>query len=428
MFILKAFAEFDKFANNVAGNTATIGELGPKSITFSKEKGYYYSTDQKEIKLISFFSELNGVNTPVDDVTATKVFNVLNWMYAAILANQITASTITIAAGITADLIDQVEELVVGSIVNNGTYNAPEYLSWKISGEDVYITVWFADAAFIAQYDEYEITVIPPMNNLNSFFDSSLMVESKLNSLSISTLAENIQTAKAGYPETIVKIETFDYVDPADITNTLDTRWGILIYGPAGDNPDAIKEAISTFILANSTHLRAEWLPLLPDIFRRTEFIFTPMWDQYAIPNRVLEAGIYSPIALASTALTATKQIATEYGNNHIETYLSIMGHPFRSLAITVIGGEENRGGKYHLTDWYSDYISVNTGSADFARMDTETQIFANALAEMLYIAETMDKYSVITGYSKVIRGNILFVSKTFDNVQYLVAAKVNFN
>jgi len=49
-------------------------------------------------------------------------------------------------------------------------------------------------------------------------------------------------------------------------------------------------------------------------------------------------------------------------------------------------------------------------------------------LAEMIYQAESVDKYTVLPfGMTRLVRDDILYIVKTVDNVQFLVVAKSNF-
>ena len=59
---------------------------------------------------------------------------------------------------------------------------------------------------------------------------------------------------------------------------------------------DYILDAIKDHILDNSTHDVDDWVEVFPDIFGMTEYIITPMWNRYSIPNMTLQTGLYSPM------------------------------------------------------------------------------------------------------------------------------------
>jgi hypothetical protein len=201
----------------------------------------------------------------------------------------------------------------------------------------------------------------------------------------------------------------------------------VLIYGAAGDNVDSIKDALMAHILANSTHSQAEWTAIFPDIFKRTEFIILPLWDQYAIPNRNLATGIYSPQVDLAAVVAKMKTYATQYPEAHIDTHLTMFTHPYRSLALLSIGSPDNRNEKYKLREIFSDLISVASTSVDFNRMAESTQEWAYELERMLYVAESMSEFTTVpTGMQKIKRNGILYLAKSYLNINYLVVAKEN--
>ena len=136
----------------------------------------------------------------------------------------------------------------------------PEWVSWKCVedltlGENE-IRVWFVDDSFNEQYDEFEIVVVPPFDNLDDFFKTGTEVENLLKSFDDAARFQRMQNAKDGHPETIIRSQPYNYIDPYNASHKVASNWGLLIYGPAGNNIDAINDALVDFILANSTHTR----------------------------------------------------------------------------------------------------------------------------------------------------------------------------
>lgn len=428
MYSLKGFVSFAGFANNVPGQVAKIGELSSYSLTYAKDKGIYDDVVNKDIIITSFFSKLDEVSVSIPDTVRAQIFELVSWVYGQMVATNNTQDRTTFLTSLANTYTATIEEVECGTIVTDDTYFIPEWISWKIIGTDNNIRLWFTDESFRAQYDEFEIVVVPALELLDNFFQQASQVEILLNAMTTTKMVDRLQQAKGDYPETVIKVETFNYVAPGNPNYKVPSRWGVLIYGAAGNNVDSIKDALVKHILENSGHERPDWVEILPDLFKRTEFILTPLWSQYGIPNRNLEAGIYSPLIKYSDVLNIAKQTATQYPAVHVENYISFMGHPYKSLAMSVVGGPENREGKFYLTDFYSDYIMVNTSSIDFNRMSPETQDLAKALADMIYQAESVNKYTVLPfGMTRLVRDDLLYIVKTIDNVQFLVVAKINF-
>ena len=428
MYSLKGFVSFAGFANNVPGQVSKIGELSSHAMTYAKDKGIYDDIANKDIVVTSFFSKIGTEQVSMPDNVRINVFELVSWVYGQMIATTNTQDRAAFLTALASTFTATIEEVECGVVVTDGTNFIPEWISWKIIGTSSYIRLWFTDESFRAQYDEFEIVVVPALDLLDNFFLSATQVELLLNSMTTTKIVDRLQRAKGDYPETVVKVETFNYIAPGNPNFKVPSRWGVLIYGAAGNNVDSIKDALVKHILDNSTRPRPDWVEILPDLFKRTEFIFTPLWAQYGIPNRNLEAGIYSPLMKYHVALSAAMQTARQYSEEHVRQYISFMGHPYKSLAMTVLGGPENREGKFFLTDFYSDYIMVNTSSIDFNRMSPETQELSKALADMIYQAESVNKYTVLPfGMTRLIRDNILYIVKTIDNIQFLIVAKINF-
>ncbi len=428
MYSLKGFISFAGFANNVPAQVAKIGELSSYAMTYAKDKGYYDDVANKDIVLTTFFSKQDDVVIAIPDIVKAKVFELVAWVYGQMVTTSNTQDRTTFLTSIANTFAADIEEVECGQVVTDGSNYIPEWLSWKTVGSNNYIRLWFTDESFRNQYDEYEIVVIPALEDLDQFFLQAVDVDVRLNAMTTTKMVDRMQLAKGDYPETVMKVETYDYIAPGNPDYKVPSRWGVLIYGNAGNNVDSIKDALVSHILANNGHPRSEWVDLIPDLFKRTEFILTPLWSQYGIPNRTLEAGIYSPLVKVAGALSIAKQTATQYPEAHVDNYISFLGHPYKSLALAVVGGPENREGKFYLTDFYSDYIMVNTSSIDFNRMSPETQDLVKALADMIYQAESVNKYTVLPfGMTRLVRDELLYIVKTIDNVQFLVVAKSNF-
>lgn len=432
MYVLKGFISNTRWANNTPGVVSQLGELSPIGITFSREKGYYSDKDiAQNLLLTTFISNNNGVNRAVPVPISSQILEVANYVYNQTLSGQVDIDPTLMLENLLTNYAGKAENFECGAVISDGAHALPEWVSWKTKLDatltDNFIKIWFVDQSFQQQYDEYEIVVIPPTSTLDNFFQSGDKVETMLLAFSSEEKIQRIQIARAGYPETIIRMNTFVYIDPLNRNHQVPSDWGLLIYGPAGDNVDAIKDALMDYIIGNSVHTRADWTNILPDIFKRTEFIMLPLWDHYAIPNRVLETGIYSPQVRLATAVSEMKQFATQYPTAHIDSHVSVLGHPYRSLSIVSIGSPDNRNSQFELADVFPDFISVSSTSPDFNRMSAVTQGWASMIAEMLVVAEKMGEFTTIpAGFMKVKRGNVLYLTRSYKNINYLIVAKVN--
>lgn len=431
-YYLKGFASFGNLASNVPGATSQLGQLSTYGQTFTKDRAQYYNATYPDITLTGIAShDDTGTKLQINATIADQAVNVCQtiYNYAVQKAGEIYQDELQTY------LLSQFEttasSFICGNIVTNGTIYMPEFVQWTMLGTtDNFIKFWFSDSAFTLEYDEYEITVIPPLDNLDDFFLTGTDVATKLASRTLSDMAQLVQAAKNKDPETVYDIELYNYSHPLTPDTKISTAWNVLIYGIAGDNIDAIQNAIVDYVLANSTHTRDEWKTILPDLFRHSEFIILPRWDKYAIPDKTVQAGIYSPFIELSEALTFAVAKIPSYPSAHIQTYLNSTVFPYRSINLLSIGCNENLNNKYQLTDIVSDFINVGTGdpNLDFNRMTQNTQAFSNMLSAMLVAAESATLYSSLpTGMSRVTRDGIMYIVQRFMTYHLFVAAKLNY-
>ena len=183
------------------------------------------------------------------------------------------------------------------------------------------------------------------------------------------------------------------------------------------------------WVLENSAYPEDEWEKFIPDLFKVTEFLITPLWDEYSIPNETLTAGLNSPIIDYNIILEKARATATQYPDVHVDQYTQVSVANYKSLGFIVVGGTENRDGIYTFKAQFPDYIVIPTSSNEFGRMSPITQEWVMKFSEMLKIAETMDTFSdVPLGYTRVIRDNVMYVAMMHDQVQYLVVSQKSYN
>jgi hypothetical protein len=432
MFVLKAFATHSEFVNNVPGVLSPIGEISTQALTFAREKGYYKSTLSADIDLISFTSLLGNTQYQLTQDLVDQIIKVISHIYTVSLNTQGQIYSDQLLQDLILNYSHVGIGFTCGNIVNNGTYYAPEWVSWEstdnsIIGTGNSITVWLSDPSFQLQYDDYEIVVIPPITNLDDFFKQYLSVTGIVNSITPTDLMTNVQAAKNGYPETIISAKVHNYIDKYNPNNTFPTVWNLLIYGAAGNNIDIIQNALINYILTNSTHTREQWTVIFPDIFKRTEFSIIPNWSNYAIPNKTLQVGIYSPTTTVSNILTALDTLLQNYPAAHINANTTVTITPYKSLTLFSVGSPDNKYNKFKITDLFPDYISVPSTSIDFNRMSLDTQEWALLIMNMILVAETMGtKTSLPPGMSRTTRNGILYVVSSYKDIDYLVAAKMS--
>lgn len=430
MYQLKGFIEILSLVNNTVGATAVFGEQSTWALTYTKEKGEYTSSLAPGYVLTSISStdSVTG-KTPVTQPYVDHVLTVAKWVADYGLSHSSFITRADFHDDLLAQFNTTMGTLNFGELISNGSYSVPTWISWinPLLPTNI-LKIWFSDTAFTAQYDGFDIVVIPPLDNIDDMFLPANVVQAKVNLRTISDTIDAIQTAKAKNPETVIRTEIYAYKNVNYPDVTFPTTWSLLIYGIAGDNVDSVKDAIIEHILDNSTHTRDDWTALLPDLFKRTEFIVLPRWDKFAIPDMSVQEGVYSPIMNLKECVTFAKSKITAFTASHIETYLTVHPSTYRSVSLLTIGNPENKDSLFKVSDVFADYIDVGTASTDFNRQAAATRDWSSLMEALVIAAESMTEFSDLPiGMRRLTRDGILYVAKVYLNIQYLVAAKINY-
>lgn len=428
MFSTKSFCNISALASNVPGATSALGEITTYAKTFTKELGMYHSSTIEGYDLFNFTSVDTGIEVKMGHALVDQAIALVDYLVRTTLSTPGELFVDQLLIGINpVALANTASSVALGPMVSEGVNWLPSWISWSDDSNPSENThkVWLAIGAFQLQYTEYEIVVVPPFARLDDFFLPGSIVESRIKAITPTQMMEQIEVVKGGDPETRIRTDPYAYHDTINPTRIIDVYWTVLIYGDAGDNPDLIRDALASFILANSAYDRVVWAKVFPDIFKRTEFIFVPYWENYAAGQRILSHGVYSPVVNIAGATSRYSSFVTEYAAGHIANKIQVMGFPYRSLVLAVVGNIENRNAKHRLTDYYPDYMNVSTSSTDFNRMSLETQTLMLRLNELIVLAERWDEsVDVPHGTSRVMRGGKMFLVITLDRVQYLVLTK----
>lgn len=431
MYQLKGFISIAALTDNTVGNVSPFGELSLWSQTYTRDRGEYETAGVPGFKLSSIFSVDSEIGKVSLDVgLANRVLVLAKWIYDYFQSTTELITPSDFAEQVRTYFVDEISYFNFGDFVTHNDITLPEWVSYRnenFPAND--IKIWFSDIAFSNQFEETEIVPIVPLDNLDDFFLYPTNVKTLIESRTPTQMMDLIQAAKNKNPETIIRTLTIAYVNPNFPDFTFNTSWSVLIYGAAGNNLDSIRDAIIKYVLANSTHSKAQWGVILPDLFKRTEFILLPNWHTYAIPNKTVQAGIYSCVTTPALANVYAKTIIKEYTPEHILANIVHFSHPYKALAINCIPGPDNQFGKTQFLEVFPDFVNVNTSSTDFNRMSLNTQNWMLLLERLLLTAETMTEYtSLPDGINRVTRSGFIFASVNFQNIQYLVGAKYNLN
>ena len=446
-YVLKGFVGYSALANNTPGVTSTLGELSTDSRTFAQDiQVYGGSTGGATPSSVdmSVFSTTNsdGTAAVVPSDYASTLLTIAAWLYNQALLGSFTADANVFIQALTSQYGTVINTITIDQMLSQGGIWLPGELQFYFTNASTVspsntglsrIKLWFSDQAFRSEYDLYTIAVVSPVTNLDDFFNAATQVQTSVNVLTLPQLMANIATARNSWPETILSSQIFDWMDPVTVGNFIPTNWTYLIWGAAGNNIDAIKQALQAYILANSSHTQAEWAAIFPDIFTSTEFIITPLWTQYAIPNQTLVQGMYAATVNPNQALTMAVETAvgSTYTPQYIANHINIVPTAYKAMAMAVVGNPQNEGGITEFTVRWPDYLDVPTTSSDYQRMGQDTQAFVSLLYKLLAAAETMtDTSDLPVDVTRLTRVNsatgdtVMYAVAAYNNVDYLVVTK----
>lgn len=430
MYNLKGFIGIPSLVSNVPDQVAKIGELSKDSLTYAKDVTIHTSASLPNTVFLSFHSVKD--ETPSDVPPEAKDINLKlsKFMFDQAVAGAITNDPQALRQMVLAEFDDVLTSFSTGKMVTNGVIWMPEYVVFEVNtiNEPNRIQLWYVDDSFAGQYDEYFIEVVHPIIPYDDFFKDPLVVIQALRDYNFDEKLEEAQVKRAKYPPTNMRSLTYDYVNPSNQNMREPARWIVLLYGVAADNVDFINDKIVEELLANSTHTREEWEKILPDLFKKTEFIITPFWHNYSVPAGILGSGFYSPTVDPRKELPLLQRTARGPGYTAAwaaEQY-ELSSHTYKSLAFGVLGNPSNREGIVRFSKKFPDYLLVTNDSNDFDRVDPlTTGEWMVLFAKLLKVAETMDRYtSVPLGVSRMIRDGVVYASAVFQRVNYLVVTK----
>lgn len=430
MYQFKGFVEIETLISNVSNQVAAIGELSSHCQTYSKDKLIFNDPSNRSTSLINFCSKsTNSGTVSVPISISTMGLSISNWIYQRQMALTSVETKDTFVNALVTNFIGTCDNLNCGEMktASNGR-SFPEWVTWKNRNyltEDNINKIWFSDSSFRQQYDEYEIVVIPPFPTIDFFFNAASAITKELATRSYSKTLDAVGLARGEYPETVLTSESFDWVNPFNPTDKINTDWSVLIYGPKGNNYDLIVNAVYDYIVKYSVRPADDWKLIFPDIFKRTEFVILPKWHSYSIPNMTLQAGIYSSVINLKKELEYLKRVLPDYPSVHIDNHATVLPNPYKNIILDVIGGVNNRENLFEITQIFPDIISVSNTSNDFSRMKYETQGFLNLLAKLIIAAEKMTLFTdVPIGLRRTVRNNVIYIGASYLKVQYLMACK----
>lgn len=442
MYKFKGFASIPVNANNADGQVAAFGELSNYAHTFSRHKSNWANaTLAPNIELVGFrtVNDSNSYMTPSNNVV-NHILSVCQWVYTQYAASAIpsNANKAAFIASLTAQFPAmasvQINEILADT---PSTKRMPDYIQWEFTDGDTnvtQITIWFSDNRFRTQYDEYEILLVPPLTNIDQLDNPITTVQPLLAAVTPDIPFNAVGALVGDKPSTVTRIYQVTWSDYTNPGATLVTNWYAVIYGQAGNDADALKDAVKAYITANSTG--THWASLYPSLYSDNEFVIIPQWADIASPLTGLNPALYrSSLKVAALKSGAQARIPATYASQvasigaFLDANLVIAAAFWRSIMFMALGSPSNVGGVADFNTVFPDYMDIPSTSSDFARMSSDTQGFIVKLNDALQKAMDMTSSSPVpAGYARTVRSNRIYLSFQYGAYNYLVLTQGSYS
>lgn len=433
---IKGFISIGVLANNAVAQTAIFGELSDLARTYSKTKSEFVDVVNYPNVRLDAFSTKNGAGsdyTP-NSAMAGHILSVASWVFAQHQSSNIpsNASKATFIGNLEIQF-PLMTNIVINEILDGSpsTKRMPDFIQWHYddSGVDTVVKIWFSDARFKTQYDEYTIYVIPPITPINQLNNTVSVVNALLANVTRSSILNTANTLIAGQPPTSIQSSSVVWNDPGVGVGTINTEWTLVIYGIAGQDADNIKNAIREYISTNS--VLTNWADIYPSLYAENEFTLIPLWNDSAVPEAGLDVELFRGAVRTGTLHSiATARIPPAYSqsvilSSYLTNQLVVLSAFFRSLTVLALGNPNNVNGEFDFLAKYPDYLTSITSSPDWLRMTLNTRDFTVKLNDALEKAITMTNISAIpVGYTRVIKNSRVYLAFTYGSFTYLVLTK----
>lgn len=431
MLTLYGFVNIANFINNTPGQTATVGEITTHSVTYSSEKGSYRVPEYPDVSLLTFDVRRDNEKVPLDLAYYSTTLQISQWLYTRSIQGLIGKDTTGLLQALNTQFATVAEFSSVGEIVTHRTYNFPSSITFRLAtaGEANEVYIWYADANFRTEYPNFEIDVVPPVDDIDILMGSGNDVLDILKAITVTSHANRIQESIGDQPQTEIWTANFTWVDRTNDEVRYLIPFSAIIRGFAGSNLDHIKDAIREYILGKSQFGRDEWEKVLPDLFTPTEFYLVPIWDRYSLPNQIESTGLYSPTMVLSDIPVYAEKYFIDYTADHISKNVCISGSTFQNIPFLSCGHPRNYSVGSDFDKLWPQYAAISTDSPEFSKIPPATREFIIAMIALFKAAEKATSTSIIpTGMTRTIRGGIYYLTTTVGPVQYLAPIKAGFS
>ena len=435
MATIRGYIPMAALADNRHNVVAKFGEFSTKVDTFTRDVQHFYSDDLPGAGFVALFSELDNNHWAIDQATGFEILAIGKWVYDQYVANLIPRNT-SKAAFIVA-LSKQfplsknfaIGELLTGPASNK---NMPDYIRFTMDAGHA-VQIWFADSAIKAQYDTYEVNVLPPVRDVKMLNNHLSAVQTAVMTHGIGEIRRQAESVIGEDPPTYDTTYQLTWKDPTGTGSTLDLTWTVIGYGPLSVEEEAIKDAVKEYLNANAPEI--DWSKIFPSLYSSSEFAVIPMWEQTSPVTEDIDLGSYSPFTLINDVKgIVTPRLPVGYSaatniSNHLNDYLQTFGFNWRSMTLAAVGSPSNLASNRKIESIVPDMLNVPTTNGDWGRMSAETAAFIEKLTFCLESARLFGPTSVApAGLIKRISGGRIYLTFNHGDFKIMVLTRFGYS
>lgn len=435
---IRCFAKMASLADNSGNNIAPFGELSTKALTYSRLKQNYAQSTYPDVEIVVFSARNDSsVEVQLDAQTALLLEQISQWVHDQYIANAIPRNTSKAAfVAALAAQFPTTRNAAVGTLLAGSTTvrNMPDYVRVTVTINTVEwnFRIWFSNAAFMSQYDLFELRVVPPVASLALFQGSQAALSTAIFSRSLTDTYGLVNAIIAEDPPTTTQAYNVVWSDPTGGGGTLNTPWTLIEYGNGAADDNNIRDAIKTYLATTAPGV-SNWSTIFPGLYGESEFVVVPLWG--AIPPQTSgDQGVYSGFANVNSLRGIMQaRVPPTYAtaaSSFIPTNLEVFASQWRGMNFLTLGNPSNMSPKYKFSETLiPDYLDVPTGSADFGRMTLATQQFMETLTEAFEEARDFTPTSIVpSGFTSLQLGGRLFIAFQSAGFRILILTRYSYN
>lgn len=449
MNIVQGFVKIPELADNKPGAVALFGELSPISMTFSRDlKNYAHTELYPLVEVVTFYTrDETGKTIDLPAVVSRAATGVGDWIYRQSRSGLVpdNAQKATFIQSIVFEfsnltnsygLPTKIKDVNLGTLMDTTEVNRrlPDYVVFKLDDDakSYEVKLWFNDQAFQLQYLYYDMVVLPPLGQVDALNGTTADVSILINGVSKTQIINQTNQVTQNNPATTVYPLTLRWHNPTNPSSTLQTEWFVVIYGKAGIDNDAVKDAIRSYI-AKNTGINI-WSSIYPDLYAESEFVIVPFWDQLSTPENGYDEGLYrTAVSKASLARIENDKLPASYNTvadfgAYKNLYLVTASSSYRAIMFYALGNPNNTGGYFSFLHVFPDYMNLATTSPDFSRLTMKTQTFMIKLHEAMHKArEYTQSKPLPQGYSMSIKSNREYIGFDYEGFTFYIQTRTGY-